>query len=213
LQDECAAKANADYIITWNTKDFVHSIISAITPEAFLDILKSERVRISGKIKGSLSLSSPFHITGIKYMDIEGLTAKAGLRLECIDKYNGQVFSPKIEIGYGVFMNYNCHIGAIDHIHIGNNVLMGSNVLITDHSHGHNVADEMDTPPVMRELYSKGPVIIEDNVWIGENVCILPKVHIGKGCIIAAGSIITHDVPEYTIVGGNPGRIIRKLKQ
>ena len=66
-------------------------------------------------------------------------------------------------------------------------------------------------PPVKRNLYSKGNVVIENNVWIGERVCILSGVHIGEGAIIAANSIVTHDVPPYTLVGGIPAKVIKEI--
>lgn len=59
------------------------------------------------------------------------------------------------------------------------------------------------------EAYSNGPIIVEDDVWIGMNCIILSGIRIGKGAVIAAGSVITRDVPPYSVVGGNPGKIIK----
>lgn len=84
----------------------------------------------------------------------------------------GQSFKPRIIIGKNVCFNFRCHIGAINEIIISDNVLIGSNVLITDHGHGTTSKEETSIPPYQRSLYSKGSVIIEDNVWIGENVRI-----------------------------------------
>ena len=64
----------------------------------------------------------------------------------------------------------------------------------------------------MRPMYSKGPVVIEDNVWIGEMVCILPNVRIGKGSIIGANAVVTKDVPANALVGGNPARVIKIIE-
>ena len=70
---------------------------------------------------------------------------------------------------------------------------------------------EVDIAPLSRALHSAGPVVIEDNVWIGEGAMIMPNVHIGKGAIIAANSVVTHDVQAYTIVGGVPAKVIKTL--
>lgn len=89
---------------------------------------------------------------------------------------------------------------------------MGSNILITDHQHGFVNKDDFETPLVKRKLYSLGPVIIEDNVWIGENVSIMPNVTIGRGCIIGANAVVTKSFPAYSVIGGIPARIIKELK-
>ena len=60
-------------------------------------------------------------------------------------------------------------------------------------------------------IYRKCPVVIEDNVWIGEKASIMPGVHIGKGAIIAANSVVTHDVPAYAVVAGTPAKVIKQL--
>jgi acetyltransferase-like isoleucine patch superfamily enzyme len=99
----------------------------------------------------------------------------------------------------------NFHCGSIDQVYIGKNVLGGSNILITDHSHGKPKADIHDfilIPPVKRTIESKGPVIIEDNVWIGDGVVILSGLTIGEGSIISANSVVRKDVPKRTIFFG-----------
>mgnify|MGYP002933344774 FL=1 len=98
--------------------------------------------------------------------------------------------------------NYRCHIGAVNKIVIGNNVLMGSQVLIIDHAHGEGNVD-MFQAPIDRKLFSKGPIVIEDNVWIGDGVCILANVTIGCNSIIGANAVITKDIPPYSTVVGN----------
>lgn len=65
--------------------------------------------------------------------------------------------------------------------------------------------------PNKRPLVSKGTVVIEDNVWIGEMVCIMPGIRIGKSSIIGANAVVTKDVPSYCVVGGNPAKVIKNL--
>lgn len=154
----------------------------------------------------------PTYLKNPKYFQIgQNFFAQPGLRMEAWDSFAGETFCPVIRIGNNVCMNWNVHIGAIDRIEIYDNVLIGSNVLITDHAHGHLDQRDILIPPAQRPLRSKGPVFIEKNVWIGEGVCILPGVRIGHGAIIGANSVITSDIAPNSIVGGVPGRMIRHL--
>lgn len=125
-------------------------------------------------------------------------------------KYGNDIFIPKIAIGNNCsFGEYN-HITSINGITIGNSVLTGRWVTITDNSHGTTDIETLREKPVLRRLYSKGKVVIGDNVWIGDKATILPGVTIGKGCVIAANSVITKDIPDYCVAAGNPIKIINK---
>lgn len=133
-------------------------------------------------------------------------------RLTAWDTYGAQHFTPEIIIGNNCNIGGQAHITAINRIVIGDNVLMGTKVLITDNAHGEFTAEQLDIAPFERPLYSKGAVIIDDNVWIGEKASIMPGVHIGKGAIVAANSVVTHDVPPYSMVAGVPAKVIKQLK-
>jgi acetyltransferase-like isoleucine patch superfamily enzyme len=139
-------------------------------------------------------------------------TINKNVSISAWTSYFDQSFTPIIEIGDNCGIGAQAHITAINRIVIGNGVLMGKNVLITDNSHGNNSIEQLCIYPNQRPLFSKGPVIIEKGVWIGEKVSILPGVHIGKNAIIAANSVVTKDVPENCIVGGIPAKIIREIK-
>jgi len=152
-------------------------------------------------------------IKGSKYICIgEKVSIQSGCRIEAFDYYQNQKFSPLVIIGNNVSFNYNCHLGAINKIVIKDNVLFGSNILITDHSHGDFSFESLSLPPVNRPLISKGAVIIEENVWICENVSILPNVSIGKNSIIAANSVVTKSIPANVLAAGNPAVPKRFLK-
>ena len=156
---------------------------------------------------------SPNQLMGEKYISIgKGSTIHKGIILTAWDKYEQQTFSPTIKIGENCNIGEYAHISACKEIIIGNNVLTGRRIYISDNAHGNSSIDEIEIPPLKRPLYVKGPVIIEDNVWIGERVCILSGVHIGRGAIIAANAVVTHDVPAATIVGGVPAKIIKTIK-
>lgn len=119
--------------------------------------------------------------------------------------------NPSIEIGNGCVLQRDIHITAINRIKIGNFVNTGRRVTITDNSHGSMTMEDRLKIQKERPLVSKGPVIIEDRVWIGQNAVILPGVTIGEGAVIAASAVVTHDVPPYCVAGGNPAKIIKNL--
>ena len=154
----------------------------------------------------------PHQLLGEKYISIgEGTTIGEGVILTAWDKYGNQTFTPSIKIGNNTCIGEYAHITACNKIIIGNNVLTGRRIYISDNAHGNSSKEEIDIPPLKRPLYIKGSVVIEDNVWIGERACILSGVHIGKGAIIAANAVVTHDVPAACIVGGVPAKIIKRM--
>lgn len=107
-----------------------------------------------------------------------------------------------------IITNKNVHIGCINHTTIGEGTLIGINALFTDHLHGDK---EYDSFPSKHPLYSKGPVVVCKNVWIGENVCILPEVTIGNNCIIGTGSIVTKSIQDNSISAENPARVVKQF--
>lgn len=120
------------------------------------------------------------------------------------------VDNPKLIIGNDCRLGVRCHISAAIGITIGDNLLTGPNVLITDNSHGASTKELLDKHPQSRPLFSKGPVAIGNNVWIGQNACIMPGVTVGDGAIIAANSVVTHDVPAYSVAAGIPARVVKQ---
>jgi acetyltransferase-like isoleucine patch superfamily enzyme len=163
-------------------------------------------------IEDGYTFEYPFLLKGGKYIKIgKCFSTRARFRLEAWDSYLNYTYTPQITIGDNVIFNFDCHIGAINRIDIGNNVLIGSRVLITDHNHGQVSEDELEMPPSFKKLYSKGPVVIEDNVWIGEGVAILPGVRIGRNAVIGANSVVSSDVPENCVAGGIPAKVIKQL--
>lgn len=113
----------------------------------------------------------------------------------------------KVRIGDNSGLGVNCFIP--DESVIGKNVMMGPNCYI----HSRNHAFDRTDIPMIEQGYSKSkPIIIEDDVWIGRDVSIMVGRHISKGSIIAANCVLTKDFPEYSIVGGNPCRLIKMRK-
>lgn len=122
----------------------------------------------------------------------------------------GGDFHPEINIGENCCFGAWNHITAINRIQIGNNLLTGKWMTITDNSHGETDFNTLKTSPIMRLVTSKGPVTIGNDVWIGDKATILPGVTIGDGAVIAANAVVTKDVPAYCVVGGNPAKIIKQ---
>lgn len=152
-------------------------------------------------------------LVGAKYIKIgRDVYIGKNVQLTAWDNVNGYKYSPQIVIGNGSAIGDGSQVTAINKIIIGNNVLTGKYVLITDNAHGKSESIIIDKAPLAREMFSKGPVIIDDNVWIGEKASIMPNVHIGYGSIIAANSVVTKDVPPRSIVGGCPAKVIKFIK-
>lgn len=105
---------------------------------------------------------------------------------------------PKIIIGGDSSFGDYFHCGAVNSVTIGRGVLGGSHVLITDHSHGNSKAELTEpilVPPSRRSIYSKAPIVIEDDVWIGDGAVILAGAHIAHGAIVAANKVVRGYIP------------------
>lgn len=120
--------------------------------------------------------------------------------------------SKKLNFGSCVQINDYVHIAAVESVLIGNNVLIASKVFISDHNHGGysgEIQSDPNQPPALRPIISK-PVIIDGNVWLGELVCIILGVTVGKGSIVGAHSVVTYDIPPYSIAVGSPAKVIKQ---
>ncbi|AZI23391.1 acetyltransferase [Chryseobacterium taklimakanense] len=154
----------------------------------------------------------PIDVRNKQYIDFgKNLTTGFGCRIETFpeNKTAGKI----LRFGNDVQMNDYVHITAMQSVKIGNNVLMASKIYISDCSHGSYSGDINDsTPdsvPSERPLFSK-PVVIEDNVWLGEFVSVLPGVTIGKGTIVGANSVVSKSLPPNVIAVGSPAKPIKK---
>ena len=116
----------------------------------------------------------------------------------------GALFSAKVSLGDYSGIGINAHISGT--CTIGSHVMMGPNVTIITRNHKH---DDLTQPMMFQGFEEERPVVIGNDVWIGERVMIMPGVHIGNGCILAAGAVVTHDVPDYAVVAGVPAKIIK----
>jgi maltose O-acetyltransferase len=111
-------------------------------------------------------------------------------------------FKPSISIGNGCQINRNVHIRAAT---IGNNVMIAPGCVILDKLHNHS---KISLPMTLQGSSARTPPIIQDDVWLGQNVIVMPGVQIGKGAIVGAGAVVTRDIKPFTVVGGIPAKFI-----
>lgn len=126
-----------------------------------------------------------------------------GNYLKCRPRCSIRIEGGKMNIGHDCFFNLNVSVTCLEYINIGNNVQIGNNTVIVDHNHDYQNGNG----------YICKSVEIGDNTWIGANCVILPGVSIKEGAIIAAGSVVNKDVPAYTIVAGNPAKVVREYNK
>ena len=183
------------------------------TAEIFAESLRSaiySRVFTSANI----SIGRKSKIRGAKFINI-GCNFRAGddFWIEAISAYGRIKYNPQIVIGNNVIFMNRVHIAAINNIEIADDVLIGSNVLITDHFHGKPGLDKPQAKgihPALRDLNSRGGVTIGERVWIGDGVCIMPGVSIGVGAVIGANAVVTKSVESGAVVAGNPARVVSR---
>ena len=156
------------------------------------------------------TLEKPLKILNSKYINIGSrVRIKKGARIECYDSFYGQSLFPSLNIEDGVIIGYNFSCLVADKVEIGKDTIFASDVLITSENHGMN--PESNSPYHAQPL-STGEVTIGQGCWIGEKVSIISGggVRIGDKCIIAAGAVVTKDIPDYSIAGGIPARVIKR---
>ena len=169
-----------------------------------ISILKKKKFHSFGK---KSIIEKPYlQLSNTKKISIgEDVTILKGCRLSVYGDFNDK----SIIIGNRCYIGFNFTALAVSKgkIEIGDDVLIASNVLITNENHG---IDPVSNVPYMDQNLTYNNVCIDDGCWIGEKVCILPGVKIGKKSIIGAGSVGTRSIPDYSIAVGNPARVIKK---
>lgn len=126
---------------------------------------------------------------------------------ENVNIEKGARFDARTSLGNNSGIGVNAFLSPC--VTIGNDVMMGPDCVILTSNHGF---ENLNVPMWKQPFTATRPVVIEDDVWIGTRVIILPGVHVGTGSVIGAGSVVTHDVEPYSIVGGNPAKLIRYRK-
>lgn len=140
---------------------------------------------------------------------IRALCGKLMLK-SCGKKVNiekGAQFSPRTSLGDYSGIGINARINGT--CTIGDYVMMGTDVVVITRNHAF---EHTDIPMMHQGFEQERPVVIGNDVWIGDRAIILAGVHVGDGAIIAAGAVVTHDVPPYSVVAGVPARVIKERK-
>ena len=121
---------------------------------------------------------------------------------------DGDNHSVAITVGDGTSIAGSCVISAVRSVRLEENVLLARNVYISDHSHRYTQTDQ----PVMDQGVEKiKPVLIKKGSWLGQNVVVCPGVTIGTGAVIGANSVVTQDVPDFSVAAGAPARVVKTI--
>ena len=151
-------------------------------------------------------LYKPLCIKGKEDITIgDNTTILNGVRIQTYNCITGG--NAKIKFGNNCYIGYNNSFLAGEDIVIEDSVLLASNILISSENHSMDPENDryyMDQP------LKCSPIRVGEGTWIGEKVCVLSGVNIGKKCVVGAGSIVTSSIPDYSIVVGNPARIIKQ---
>jgi acetyltransferase-like isoleucine patch superfamily enzyme len=115
----------------------------------------------------------------------------------------------RIRIGGGTFLNLGVQVAAVELVEIGEHCMFANGCFVTD---GNHRFDDPDTPVTWQGFTSKGPTRIGDNVWCGANVVVTSGVTIGERSVIGANSVVTTDIPPYSIAAGAPAKVLRTIE-
>ena len=124
-----------------------------------------------------------------------------------IQEWDGRQYGGRLEIGDNSTILYDVQISACSRVTIGRNVCVSRGSVIVDHLHDYRIIDQ---PIALGPLTEGRPIVIEDDTFIGVNCVIAPGVHIGKHVFIGANSVVTKDIPSYSMVAGAQAQIIRR---
>ena len=130
-----------------------------------------------------------------------------GCRIEGIESYGGAKFQPEIKFGDNVSLQQNCHITAAGELSIGRNTAILFNVMITDVDHEY----EQKEVNVSMQPLKLANTFVGDNCFIGSGAKIQAGTHLGKHCIVGANAVVRGHFPDYCVIVGVPGRIVKRL--
>lgn len=149
----------------------------------------------------------PYKVWGKKNIEIgNNVFIAENSFLSAVESWKGEKFIPHIFIGDNTTIGSGFFATCIEEIIIENNVLISDRVFISDHIHDY---EDVKKPVIKQPLKFKGKVRIKEGSFIGINCVVMPGVVIGKNSVVGASSVVTKDVPDYSVVIGNPARVIK----
>ncbi len=185
------------------------------SPEFWLGLPQRLRARIytvilsrqlAAKGEGAV-ICPPFRFANLRYIHLgAGVTINRDCWVHVLTPRGGQS-TPQLVIGDFSSLGMGATISVARRVSLGRNTVMARNVYISDHRHAY---EDVNVPICHQGIADIRPVSIGDDTWLGENVCVLPGVHIGVHCVIGANSTVTKDIPDYSVAVGSPARVIKK---
>ncbi len=116
--------------------------------------------------------------------------------------------SARVRIGAGTFLNQGVMVASHELVEIGEHCMLANGCFVSDASHRY---DDPDKPVPWQGFTSKGPTRIGANCWLGAHVVVTSGVCVGERCVIGAGSVVTHDLPSFSIAAGAPARVLKSV--
>jgi acetyltransferase-like isoleucine patch superfamily enzyme len=176
--------------------------LQQFTSRIIFKLLFAHRFKTFGR---KTILVSPDKIEGEEYIELEdNVSINSMAWLLALEQGNAK---PRLLIKKGTVIGRFSHIVALQHVEIENNVLIADKVYISDNIHDYS---DINMPIMKQPVLFKAPVIIGENSWIGENVSII-GARVGKHCIIGANTVVTKDIPNYSVAVGSPAKVIKQF--
>lgn len=189
------------------TKRAVKKLLSRFTPRKFGNKPRNLSIRepLSVRAPERITFGDDVHIG--PYSILKVITKTGSLMKHPLNIHVEQAFDPKITIGSRVSATGSLHLAAHDHIAIEDDVMIASNVFISDAQH---CFEHANVPYKYQGMFRISPVFIKRGSWIGQNVVIMPGVTIGELSIVGANSVVTRSIPPRCIAVGQPARVIKR---
>lgn len=170
---------------------------------SFRNLMVRYRLKSCGK---NLHVSRKARLVNLNYVVVgDNFRMDEYAEIYC-NPINGKM-TPSLVIGSNVYLAKHCCIGCSNRVVLEDDVLFAPYCHITDRNH---VYTDIDVPIWKQPSESPGPVVIGSQTWLGFGVQVMPGVTIGRHCVIAAGSIVTKDIPDYCVAVGAPAKVVKK---